>query len=398
MHNARAASGPNRLPVLAPPRNIAVVRMDHLGDHVLGTGVLRALRTQYPGTRLVVVVPADVAGLYEPCPLLDEVVAVPDYTVFNNQEMLRYLQQLASRERFDMVMQPRFCEDYQGAGPFCKALAAPGARIIGFRQSWFPDPDYDPNPLFTDLIDAPDSLHAAQYAGLIVSATTGARVSAPPELWFSGSDWAHVADRWGLEPEQFVVVGIGASAVMKRPPLSTYAALLSHLLSTTYRIVLVGSGREVDFADAVSGAVADRSSGRIISTAGQLRLPELAALLSESRLYVGPDSGPKHMAAAVGRPVVEICWVPADFPAVSRGPNSAGQCWRPWNTPFEMVHPDAPTFLNAWQQPSYLQEPIPGISADALNSAVDRILGKGIANPPSRQNIQEEISIQHRDQ
>jgi ADP-heptose:LPS heptosyltransferase len=374
MNNTHPAPGPNRLPVLTAPRNIAVVRMDHLGDQVLGTGVLRALRTRYPATRLVVVAPADLAELYAPCTLLDQVIAVPDNTDFGTQEMLRYLRQLSSGERFDMVMQPRFCEDYQGAGPFCSALAAPGARIIGFRQSWSPDPGYDPNSLFTDLIDAPDSLHAAEYASLIVSATTGAQISAPPEIWFKGSDWTHVADRWGLEPEQFVVVGIGASAVFKLPSLSTYAGLLSHLLSTPYRIVLVGSGREAGFADAVLATVRDQSDGRITSAAGKLRLPELAALLGNARLYVGPDSGPKHMAAAARRPVVEICWVPADFPAVSRGPNSAGQCWRPWNTPFEMIHPDATTFVDAWQRPSYLQQPIPGISSGALKSAVDRIL------------------------
>ncbi len=112
---------------------------------------------------------------------------------------------------------------------------------------------------------------------------------------------------WRLAPGKFDAVGVGSSSPFKVPSVEVYAKLLNQLLSTPYQ--------------------------------------ELAAHLSKARLYIGPDAGPKHMATAARTPVVEICFVPADFPALSRGPRTAGASWT-------------------------------GISADSLLDAVERVLAE----------------------
>jgi heptosyltransferase III len=160
------------------------------------------------------------------------------------------------------------------------------------------------------------------------------------------------------------------------PSLEVYSRLLHHLVSTPYCIVLVGTQGEIEFAEAIRETVPEHHRDRVLSTTGQLRLPELGALLSKARLYIGPDAGPKHMAAAARTPVVEVCFVPADYPALSRGWRSAGGCWGPWNTSFRSVHPDAATFWQARREASRRPQSIPGISADSLLEAVEGILAE----------------------
>jgi ADP-heptose:LPS heptosyltransferase len=384
----RGSIGPASLPVVGAPTSIAVVRLDHLGDHVLGAGVLRALKERYTGARLVMVVPTAMAELYERCRLFDAVLTLPDSRKYLVQRpdcgeyvadppsFAKLLQRLSGCEKFEVVMHPRFSEDYFAAGAICGALAAPRARIIGFRQARSPIRDYNPNSFYTDLIDAPESLHTAEYAGVIASATIGAQVGASPEIWTSPEDWVRVSARWRLERGGVVAVGVGSSAPFKVPSLEVYSRLLNYLLSTPYRIVLVGTRQEIGFAEAILETVSEQHRDRIVPIAGQLRLPELGALLSEARLYIGPDAGPKHMAAAARTPVVEICFVPTDYPALSRGSRSAGACWGPWNTPFKSVHPDAATFWQARRETAADRQPIPGISADLVLDAVERILAE----------------------
>jgi ADP-heptose:LPS heptosyltransferase len=367
------------------PRSIAIVRLDHLGDHVLGSGVLRALKEHYTGARLVMVVPQALVELYARCPFLDAILPLPDsskyllrvgprHYVGNPPALASLLERLSCCEKFDLVLNARFSEDYFAAGAIARALAAPGARIIGFRQSRSPIRDCDPNAFYTDLIDAPESLHTAEYASVIASTTIGTQVAASPEIWTSPEDWARASARWRLVPGEFVVVGVGSSAAFKVPSIDVYAKLLNYLLSTPYCIVLVGDRREMRFAEAIRAAVSEQHRDRIVSTAGQLRLAELGTLLSKARLYVGPDAGPKHMAAAACTPVVEVCFVPGNYPAFSRGWQSAGGCWRPWNTPFRVVHPDAAAFRLARSEGRQRRLPIPGISTDSLLSAVEQIL------------------------
>jgi ADP-heptose:LPS heptosyltransferase len=376
------------------PRSIAVVRLDNLGDHVLGAGVLRALKDRYTGAKLAMVVPLNLVELYARCPFVDAIVPLPDFKEYllrhgsrdyacNTPALAKLLQRLSSAGKFDLVVHSRFSEDYFAAGAICAALAAPGARIVGFRQSRSPLRDYDPNRYYTDLIDAPETMHTAEYASVIASRTIGAHVGASPEIWTSPEDWTRVSVGGSLVPGAFVTVGVGSSQRYKVPSLEVYSRLLNYLVATPYCTVLVGTRGEAGFAEAVRETVSEQQRDRVVSMAGKLLLPELGALLREARLYVGPDAGPKHMAAAARIPVVEIGFVPADYPALSRGWQSAGKCWGPWNTPFRTVHPDSATFWQARRDASRRHQPIPGISTDSVLEAIEGLLAETSKTTPA---------------
>jgi len=354
--------------------SIAVVRLDNLGDHVLGAGLLTALRATYPQSRIAVVIPAGLADLYRHCPAINHLVAAPAKEQYL-QQTVRYLQilgELRRAEKFDLVINPRYAEDHYLAAPICQALGAPGARIVGFRQDATPYPGYDPNSFFTELVEAPADLHASRYAA-VMAKHLGATAAAEPVVWFSGADVAAVHARYSLEGEPYVVVGCGASFPYKLPSPELYQHLMARLTSIWGgRIVLVGAA-----ADQPLGAVILQQfpAGKITSTIGELSLHELSALLSGARLYVGPDSGPIHMAAATGIAVIELGWVPANYPRTSRGGGTAGWCWSPWSSRGVSVRPDPAAFARRTTTPEFAQQPISDIPTAELNAALAAALG-----------------------
>jgi ADP-heptose:LPS heptosyltransferase len=71
------------------------------------------------------------------------------------------------------------------------------------------------------------------------------------------------------------------------------------------RVFVVGTGPEQDLAAEVVDAA---GSPRVTSVAGQLDLGTLAALLARSSVLLGNDSGPRHLAQALGTPTVGLYW------------------------------------------------------------------------------------------
>ena len=370
----------------APLHRIAVVRLDNLGDHVLGAGIFSALRASFPHSRIVAVIPAGLADLYARCPNVDAILTLPPFATYTNNPsnwtvLLEYLRGCA---RFDLVINPRFADDYCLAGPIGAALAAPGARVIGFSQAGSPWKNYNPNSHFSQLLETPDTLHAARYAGIMAEAVTGRPASAAPEVWWKPEDWEQVAPHFGLTAEGFIVVGIGTSHLCKLPSQEIYRHIVRLSLATSYPVVLVGSAGERGFADVLRGHFI---GSRVINTAGALRLPQLAALLAHARLYVGPDAGPKHMAAAARTPVVEIGWVPEDYPATSRGDLTAGRCWSAWDTQQRTLCPDKEAFARAREHPHYKERLLTCFNPQHFPQQFERALAELLALPARQARI-----------
>ena len=359
------------------PPSIAVVRLDNLGDHVLGAGLLTALRATYPLSRIAVVAPAGLADLYRYCPAINHLVTAPPKEHYLQQTVhyLHLLGELRAAEKFNLVINARFAEDHYLAAPMCQALGAPGARIIGFRQDATPYPGYDPNAYFTELVQAPADLHGSRYAG-VMATHLGATVQAEPVVWFSGEDTAAVRARYALDTEPYVVVGCGASYPYKLPSPALFNHLVGRLASTwSGRIVLTGAPADQPVGAAI---LQQFPAARITSTLGELSLHQLSGLLSGARLYVGPDSGPIHMAAATGIPVIEIGWVPANYPRTSRGAGTAGWCWSPWSQRGISVRPDPTAFARRMASPEFAQQPISDIPTAELDAALAVALGPAV--------------------
>ncbi|MBK6972183.1 MAG: putative lipopolysaccharide heptosyltransferase III [Sterolibacteriaceae bacterium] len=127
----------------------------------------------------------------------------------------------------------------------------------------------------------------------------------------------------GLNARGFIQLHPASRWLFKCWPVERNAALLDALHGDGWPVVLTAAPdqRERDMV----AAIAASSRAPALDLAGQLSLKELAALTARARLFVGVDSAPMHIAAAVGTPVVALF-----------GPSSDSD-WGPWGVEARVV-------------------------------------------------------------
>jgi lipopolysaccharide heptosyltransferase II len=113
-----------------------------------------------------------------------------------------------------------------------------------------------------------------------------------------------VIRRLGIEPTRpWVVVHPGATAASRRYPWESFARACESLTTQRgWQVVFSGDAQEVDLVRQIQGRMSSPSH----SLAGKLRLGELAALIASAPLLISNNTGPVHIAAAVGTPVVDL--------------------------------------------------------------------------------------------
>jgi heptosyltransferase-2/heptosyltransferase-3 len=97
-------------------------------------------------------------------------------------------------------------------------------------------------------------------------------------------------------------VNPGTRMPAKRWPAERYATLIDRLIDAGVTVVLTGSGSDREAVEAVERL----ARHRVHDLCGRLSIPELAALCAEAQLFVSNDTGPSHLAAAVGTPTVTV--------------------------------------------------------------------------------------------
>jgi ADP-heptose:LPS heptosyltransferase len=102
--------------------------------------------------------------------------------------------------------------------------------------------------------------------------------------------------------ERIVAIHPGAGAAVKQWPTANWATVGEALASREVRIVLTGGAAERPLTAALAGAM----PSPVVDAAGQTTLAQLAALYRRASLVIGSDSGPLHLAVAVGAPTVHL--------------------------------------------------------------------------------------------
>jgi lipopolysaccharide heptosyltransferase II len=167
----------------------------------------------------------------------------------------------------------------------------------------------NPYGLLTDWVPDPEPAGEIRHEvrrQLDLVATVGARTG-DEHLSLRVPDAAQEAmrrllDELRLDAEHpWAIVHPGSTAASRRYPAESYAAVVRQLVEEhNWRIVLTGSGSERE----LTREIAVRAAVPIHDLAGTLDLPELAALISAAPVLITNNTGPSHVAAAVGTPVV----------------------------------------------------------------------------------------------
>jgi lipopolysaccharide heptosyltransferase I len=287
-----------RLPLCDyPARRIALIKPSSLGDIVHTLPVLTALRARYPQAYIAWVANRSYESLLQGHPDLDAVLAFdrgasrmgPVKAAWSYGQFFHSFR----RQQFDLVV------DLQGLLRSGLISAASGAaRRVGFSTAregarWF----------YTDLIRVRNSreLHAVERYWLAAEALGVGHLDKQFRLPI-----AEASRRWAAEilagcPRPWIAMGVGSRWQTKRWPPEHFGELARRAQAYVGgTILLVGGREEIPLA----ARAAEFLSGNARNLTGCTSLPQLTALLSQVDVMVANDTGPLHLAAALGRPVV----------------------------------------------------------------------------------------------
>ncbi len=276
-------------------RNILIIKLRHIGDVLLSTPVLRALRDAYPDAQLTMLVNRGTEGVLAHNSDVNEILCLDKGTW---REQCRFVYRLRERG-FDCVI------DLTDGDRSAVISFATGAAIrVGFNA------EHRWRGLLYSAVAKPRPVdrHRVEYDLCALRALGLDPKPGMPAVFVSPSEEQR-AEQWlteqGLagETPPLVMLQPGARYSLKVWPPERFAQLSDRLAERFQcRILLGGDQREREVAE----QVARKSHCAPIVVAGKFSLLQYASLVKRCVLFVGNDGGAMHIAATVGTPVLAL--------------------------------------------------------------------------------------------
>ncbi len=285
------------------PRKILLLRLRRIGDIVMTTPAVSLLKSFLPDASLTYLIEEPYRRLVEGLPGVDRVLAVPA-----KQDRRSFIGLLRGirRERFDAVL------DFHGGPRASWITAFSGAKLkIGFAIQ-------GKGFLYHRRVPRrPEegALHSVQsHAALVRALGFAFDDSALPPYQLPEATAGEKARvdalqaELGLAGKRFTVQHIGAGNAFRDWGEDHHAALAAGLIGRSeagdFKVALIGGPQDRGRQERIIARVG--ASGRVVGLAGRLNLIEMRELMSRAALFVGPDSGPMHIAASTPVPLVAI--------------------------------------------------------------------------------------------
>jgi ADP-heptose:LPS heptosyltransferase len=271
---------------MSKPQRILLIEQYGIGDGVLSTPAIAGVRKAHPDAHITSLAAAGVAELRHPCPLVDRVAEISPGP-------------MPDLGQFDMIV------DLTGklsTARLARRLRAPvrvgcpwwtGRLFVGL--------------FYTRRVAARRGIHVVEHKCDIAVAAGASGCPVRPEIWLTEQDheaaksWLHAA---GIDADDCVVaVNPGARSRGRAWRVDRYAAVCDALRQSEGCAAIVVGGPE----DVVAARnIAALCSSKPAVAAGMLTVRQTAALLSRCAALVTGDTGPMHIAAAVGTRVIAL--------------------------------------------------------------------------------------------
>lgn len=289
-------------------QRLLCVRLDSLGDVLMTTPAIGALKQAVPNRHITLLTSPAGAELVGMLPDVDEFLTYEapwmKHTPHREgpEHDLAMIDALAKR-RFDAaVVFTVFSQNPLPAAQLCYLAGIP-LRLAHCRENAY--------QLLTDRVletEPQDGIRHEVRRQLDLVATVGAAIEderlqlrPPPEA--VSSMQALLVQRGVCLTRPWIVVHPGATAASRRYPPELFAAALTELTQRHgFQVVLTGSDSERELVAEIQAQVRQP----LISLAGCIDVPQLAGLLFLAPLLLSNNTGPVHLAAAVGTPVVDL--------------------------------------------------------------------------------------------
>ena len=308
---------------ITQPRRILVRGVNWLGDAVMTTPALLRLREKLPDAHITLLAPEKLKDLWLNHPAVNEIISfAPGESVFSIGKKLR-------AGRFDLALvvpnSPRSTiEVYFGAIPqrlgyarpwrnfFLTQAVAPRAGAVKMHKRSESEIQQliskNPEPK-TQNLPTPKSAHQI-FEYLHLATALGANPgSLPPQLFVTVEEIEATKKKFGLKKITQPLFGLNPGAEYgpaKRWPIEKFIAAAREIQQRTDCLwILFGGKGDQPLTAQIESAIRNPQSA-IINLASQTSLRELMSLLKLCRVLLTNDTGPMHVAAALGTPVVAL--------------------------------------------------------------------------------------------
>ena len=268
---------------------VLVLRFSAVGDVVLTAPAIDALRAALPDARIVYAVKERLAHLVEHNPHVDEVIALRD-----GEGPLSYARRLRA-------VRPSIVLDLHGKirSRILRALL-PGARKVVWHKRDF----RDTLPVKLALRPYRASMLFAHRYHAAVEELVGRELPKGKLQYFLGPEDVRVADAVlrsaGIDPLRPILgLSPGANWATKRWPVERFAALARRALGRGTQVAVQGSASEAELGRTIA-----RLAPGAVDLCGKLDLRGLGGFISRCSAFAANDSGPMHMARALGVPTL----------------------------------------------------------------------------------------------
>jgi lipopolysaccharide heptosyltransferase II len=368
----------------AAAQNILCVRLDSLGDVLMSTPAMRALKEERPDRRITLLTSPSGAAAARLVPEIDDVIVYEapwmKHTAERFDPSSEYVMAELLRARgFDAAVIFTVYSQNPLPAAFLCYLAGIPLRLAHCREN--------PYQMLTDWVkdtepqervrhEAQRQLDLVATVGawtvdrsISVHVPTGATEKVTALLVAAGLDFAR----------PWLVLHAGATAASRRYPPEMYAEAARSLISECdAQIVFTGGPDEVELIEQIRAQAAasrDAAANNLISLAGLLDLGEMAALLKLAPLLLSNNTGPVHMAAGLGTPAVVLY-------ALTNPQHT------PWETPSKVLFNDVPCkFCYKSVCPEGHHQCLRGVSPDRVVEAARAFLNARISGPAAVEEL-----------
>ncbi len=283
-------------------RKLLIIRMDGLGDIVMSTSVFKAIREIFPDSHITLLTTNWSRPLVEVMPTFDKIIYfdAPWVVEGKNLELSPLLNVIGKLrgEKFDMAVDLR--GDFRNIilMRLCKIKYRIGYDISGCHF------------LLTNVVPRSRSCHAVEMGqSLICYLNSSMEKKYDLSLWLEQTDKDFATEFFRQNQLDYqtdgpvVVMHPGCRWLGRRWTLEGYAEIADRLISE-YKatVIFTGSPDDIGLTDDIVSSMAYKP---IIAT-GRTSIRQFVALVERSDLFIGVDSGPMHMATAVGTKVIAL--------------------------------------------------------------------------------------------
>ncbi|MDP3803953.1 MAG: lipopolysaccharide heptosyltransferase II [Candidatus Omnitrophota bacterium] len=276
---------------------ILVVRLDRIGDVLLSTPVIKNLRDAYPDSYIAFMVRPYARSIVQGNPYLNDVIVYDkkgeEKSLLGNLKFIYYLKQ----KRFNaaIILHPT------NRTHMITFLAGIPSRV-GYDKKW--------GFLLTKRIPHTKQFGLKHEIDYTLDILRYIAIEPKDRMLYMPLDRASerkvqdIFNENGIRDSDFcIAINPGASCASKRWPVMNFARTADSLAKTyNAKIIIIASVQDKIFADEAASVM----SKPCVNLAGKTGIGDVVSVLGRVKLFISNDSGPVHIACAVGTPVISI--------------------------------------------------------------------------------------------